>query len=113
MEHWFDGSGWNGKTAGYAVVTEDGSPITEFFHSPLTNNEMEYRGAVRAAEIAQPGDILYTDSQLVEGHVNKGWKINYEHLQVLYDQLIKLINAKNLTIKWIPRNQNKAGKVFE
>jgi ribonuclease HI len=114
MNLWFDGSGWNGKTAAFAVVAEDDSVLAkEFFHNPLTNNETEYMGAIKAAQLATTGDTLYTDSQLVEGHVNKGWKINFDHLQKLYDQLVVEIRNKKLTIVWVPRNQNKAGKVFE
>ena len=115
MNIWFDGSGWNGKTSGYAVVFEDPSFEHIIVIEPVnrTNNEMEYEGAIEAATHASPGDTLITDSQLVEGQVNRGWKINFEHLQILNDKLKPLLREKNLTIKWVPRNDNKAGKLFE
>lgn len=115
MKIYFDGSGWNGKTSSYAVVFEGHVRPHALVHyeTEKTNNEMEYLGAIAAAVIANNDDVLVTDSQLVEGHVNKGWKINFPHLKTLYNQLVAIMNDKKLTIVWVPRKDNLAGKVFE
>ncbi len=115
MKIFFDGSGWNGKTSGYAVVFEDGrrAPIVVRLHEKKTNNEMEYVGLIEALQHAQPGDALFTDSQLLVGHVTAGGKVNYAHLRPLVAEAKRLLAAKKVTLTWVPREENKAGKVFE
>lgn len=108
-----DGSGWNGERSAWAIILPDGRRIVEETEQKRTNNETEYLAAIRAVDDAQFGDEILTDSQLVEGQVNKGWKINHKHLRELHDTLIERMSPLNLTIRWIPREENKAGKIFE
>jgi ribonuclease HI len=108
-----DGSGWNGERSAWAVILPDGRRVIEETDQKRTNNETEYLAAIRAVDYAQSGDEILTDSQLVEGQVNKGWRINHKHLESLNATLVSRMKANNLTIRWIPRAQNLAGKIFE
>ena len=109
-----DGSGWNGLVS-RACVTDERGKVLDFHNSTKgeTNNEMEYHGVWRALLLAQEGDEIVTDSQLVHGQVVKGWKCNQPHLQVRRDACIDMLARKNVSLVWVPREQNVAGKVFE
>lgn len=114
MKIFFDGSGWNGKTSGYAVVFEDRrAPIVVRLLEKKTNNEMEYAGLLEALAHASDGDVLFTDSQLLVGQVLGGWKVNAVHLRPLVEKAKALVSAKRVTLVWLPREQNLAGKLFE
>ncbi len=115
MKIWLDGSGWNGKTSGYAVVFEDKTrpPIVVRLHEKKTNNEMEYAALIRALQESAPGDHLFTDSQLLVGHVTAAWKVNYAHLRPLVAEAKRLLAAKKVSLTWVPREKNNAGKIFE
>lgn len=115
MNIFLDGSGFNGKTSGYAVVFEGNvrAPIVVRLHENKTNNEMEYAALIRALQEAQTGDHLFTDSQLLVGQVTAGWKVNFAHLRPLVMDAKRLVVAKKVKLTWVPREKNKAGKVFE
>ena len=115
---WVDGSG-NTKPSAICKVIEtknhDGDGI-ELIISPKrwTNNEAEYRALISG--FLESGDaIIYTDSKLVEGQMNEGWKINDEKLKHLHNAAIdaRVIALGEKNVEWIPREQNKAGKVLE
>jgi ribonuclease HI len=115
MTLWVDGSGWDGKVSRYAIVWRSGSHHTYTTPEKHTNNEMEYMAIIGALEldITKDGDEILTDSRLIIGHLTLGWKRNFVHLQALYDKLTKLLQTKNVTIRWVPRNENRAGKLIE
>lgn len=115
MRIFFDGSGWNGRSSGYAVVFADSkkAPIVVRFSEKRTNNEMEYAGLLAALEHAAIGDELFTDSQLLVGQVLGGWKVNARHLKPLAEKAKALVLARRVTLVWVPREQNLAGKLFE
>ncbi len=115
MKIFLDGSGWNGKTSGYAVVFEGGTraPIVVRLSEKKTNNEMEYAGLLEALKHAESGDELFTDSQLLVGQVLGGWKVNAAHLKPLVEKAKAMVAAKRVTLVWVPREQNLAGKIFE
>jgi ribonuclease HI len=113
MSIWVDGSGWNGKRSAWLIVLEDGRKIRNEVDTQKTNNETEYLAAILATEYAEPGEVIYTDSALVVGQILHGWKINHEHLRTLNKELLKRLLVNDLILKWIPRAENKAGKVFE
>jgi len=115
MRIFFDGSGWNGRTSGFAVVFADSkkAPIIVRLSEKRTNNEMEYAGLLEALTHAQSGDELFTDSQLLVGQVLGGWKVNAVHLRPLVEKAKALVPAKQVTLVWVPREQNLAGKIFE
>ena len=115
MNKWYaDGSGWNGKTCAWAVVGPDGSKLTTTIGTEkLTNNECEYKAVIRAAEMALTGDTIYTDSQLVVKQVSGEYRCKVRHLQPLLQEVLLIKTLKHLLLKWVPREQNKAGKLFE
>jgi len=112
-----DGSGWSGKRCAYCVYfldrVFDGNPIINIIEEQHTNNEMEYIALIRALrEINEPHHI-FTDSQLVFGHVTLNWKVNSSHLLPLRDTAKSLLSEKGCVLSWIPREQNEAGRIIE
>jgi len=115
-EYWIDGGGWNGKTSKWCVVQEIGDKLFAYrgeTDQEQTGNYMEYQALLRALLKARGGDKIYTDSQLLEGHMTKGWKINFAHLRELKDKADSLIGEKDIKIVWVPREENKAGQILE
>ena len=78
----------------------------------FTNNEMEYKAAIFAAQNAEAGDTIRLDSELVCNQVNGNYKVKKGNLKP-HAELKKLMIEKSLKVLWIPRNQNKAGKALE
>ena len=72
MKIWIDGSGWNGRESKFAVVFEDGRIVQEATREKKTNNVMEYESLIKALESCKEGDEIFTDSQLLVGHVGDG-----------------------------------------
>ena len=78
--------------------------INRKFYGNRTSNEAEYLiliDALKAVKKAKPVEgvqiIIYTDSTLVEGQLNKAWKVNKAHLRPLVDEasaLLKETGAK-------------------
>lgn len=118
MEIWIDGSGFNGRYSKFAFVKDNGDRRVVKTHKDKTNNEMEYTALIEGIKEARGNTIIYTDSQLVAGQMNKGWKINHEHLEILNKTARELISelereGTRITIVWVPREENKAGKLLE
>jgi len=113
---WYaDGAGWDGSCSRYAVVRQDSRsyPTLKVEFGEFTNNEMEYKAAIYAAQNAEAGDTIKLDSELVCNQVNGNYKVRKGNLKPLHEKLKRLMLEKNLKIEWVPRNQNKAGKVLE
>lgn len=113
MKIWVDGSGYNGKISRYCILFEGSEPIIKVLKEKKTNNEMEYKALYEALRTAKGGETIYTDSQLVFGHLIKNWKQNYPHLREIAEKCKKLMTEKNINLVWIPREENKAGKILE
>jgi len=114
MKFYTDGSSTADVKSAYCVTNESGM-VLEHQESipPKTNNEEEYRGVIAALRLADIGDEILTDSKLVVEQVHGNWKVNFDHLKLLCNEAQHLMALKNATLKWIPREQNLAGKVFE
>ncbi|MBI4360625.1 reverse transcriptase-like protein [Candidatus Micrarchaeota archaeon] len=115
MKTFFDGSGWNGQTSAYTVVFEDKKrpPIIVRLHEKKSNNEMEYAALIEALENANDGDELVGDSQLVERQLSGQYQVKAENLKPLFEKAKALYESKNVSLKWVPREQNKAGQFLE
>jgi len=102
-----------GQKAKACVVFEDGDmKITEFDRG--TNNEMEYTALIHAlSDPRADRATIYTDSQLLVGQLTQGWKVNAEHLRPLNERARALLAQRKATLIWVPRGQNRAGKVLE
>jgi ribonuclease HI len=112
MKIYCDGSGFNGKVSKFGIITDEGKSSTMVFNQELTNNLMEYSGIVMAAIVASEGDEILSDSQLAVKQINGDWKCKEKSLYPLCRAASALIIGKNLSLKWIPREQNKADKVI-
>lgn len=108
-----DGSGWDGIETKYCVYIKGFTPYIYRHRIKRTNNEMEYLALMAGLEVANEGDIIFTDSQLTVNQIKLKWKCNYEHLRLLRDTCIKILKDKNVRIIWIPRSGNLAGKILE
>ena len=111
MKVWVDGSSkGNPGPAKANVVFENGEKISRDL-GKTTNNRAEYSALILALRTAASRGlddmIILTDSQLIDGHINKGWKV-YEN-QDLVDETKNLLRKfKRCRIVWISRDENKA-----
>jgi len=112
MKIYCDGSGFNGKSSKFGIITEKGMSASMVFQNNLTNNLMEYSGIVMAAIIASEGDEILSDSQLAVKQIKGEWKCKEKTLYPLCRAASELIQGKGLILKWIPREQNKADKII-
>lgn len=112
MKIWVDGSGWNGRGSALVIFPEGGKPIVKRFSDEYTNNEMEYRAVIEGLKIAQNGDEIFSDSQLVVYQASYKWKVKEKNLIPLHEEVLKLLDEKNVALTWIPREENKAGQLI-
>ena len=81
-----------------------------------SSNEAEYFGMIETLILAKPGDVIYSDSQLIVNQLKSGWKVKAENLKHYWQEAHDLIENKfngKIKIKWIPRTENKAGQILE
>ena len=111
MKIYCDGSGWNGKLSKFGIITDDGKHSTMIFPYPLTNNVMEYSSIILACIVAHENDEIFSDSQLAVNQIKGDWKTKDCSLFPLMQAAKSLIQGKHLSLRWIPRGQNKADKI--
>jgi ribonuclease HI len=109
-----DGSG--GTNSGYGFfVKETGESFYEK-KSDITNNQAEYLAIISVLKKfhnLQDEVIIYSDSKNTVSQLNHEFAINNEQLRSLAREAWELIpKFVNLKIKWIPRNENLAGKML-
>lgn len=116
MRYYTDGSSTIGVKSAYCVVNEKGMMLKKeesFAPNNKTSNEEEYRGVIAALKICNTGDEVLTDSQLVVNQINGLHKVKKKHLLTYRDEAKRLADEKQVLVKWIPREENLAGKIFE
>ncbi len=113
-----DGAGArpDGKGSGYAWIREDTGAKEVKRQDGLTNNQAEYFAVLAAIE-ALPNHAsaeVITDSDLVANQFNGSFKITSPKLLELLSRIREVITSKklNLTVSWVPREQNVAGKLL-
>ena|SRR2546422_7479984 len=115
MKIWIDGAGalLEGQKAKTCVVFEDGDVrVTE--HGRKTNNEMEYAALIAAlSDPRSDGATILTDSQLLVGQLTQGWRVKAENLKPPHSEARKLLGERRAALLWVPRGENRAGKVLE
>ena len=111
MKIYCDGSGFNGESSKFGIITEGGKQASFIFQGKLTSNVMGYCAVIFAGIVANEGDEILTDSQLAVNQINGLWKVKEKHLFPLRYAAHILLTGRNLTLKWIPRGQNKADKI--
>lgn len=104
MNYWADGG-----LRHICVTDEDGNVYLENITG--TNNENEYRAMIKALKLAQKGDTIFADSQLIVNQLTKNWKVHAVHLLPFYSEAMKLKSGIN--IEWVPRDENRAGWILE
>ena len=109
-----DGSG--GTKSGYGFfIKETGESFFEEKHG-ITNNQAEYLAIISVLKKYENHDgeiIIYSDSKNTVSQLNHDYAINNEQLRSLAREAWSLIaKFSNLTINWIPRNENLAGKML-
>lgn len=115
MKIWVDA---NPKIA--CFVTEVGYSECRPFATPKTNNEAEYEAVLFALETIKNMYYfeIYSDSKLVVNQLNRQWHIKKDNLRELAQKIWKHIAERNdrrgckVTFTWIPREENKAGKML-
>jgi ribonuclease HI len=108
MKIYIDGSS-NGK---YSFLIEETNIAKIFTKSNITNNQAEYLAVLEALKFTT-GDIeIYSDSKLVVNQLNHEWHIKEDDLRNLAVKIWKLIGNRKVSFAWIPREQNKAGKLL-
>lgn len=108
-----DGSG--GPNGGYGFfIKETGQSFYE--KSPeITNNQAEYKAIIFALKSVTPDNEIhiFSDSKNTVSQLNHEFAINNEQLRSLAQEVWVLIGKfPKITIQWIPRNQNIAGKML-
>jgi len=109
-----DGSG--GSSSGYGYfVKETGESFYEK-KPELTNNQAEYLAIISALNKFLDSDeeiTIFSDSKNTVNQLNHEFAINNEQLRNLARQAWKIMGKfSNLSITWIPRKENLAGKML-
>ena len=109
-----DGSG--GPNSGFGFfVKETGESFYEK-KSEITNNQAEYMAIISALKKFVDSDdevIIYSDSKNTVNQLNHEFAINNEKLRDLARESWVIIGKfSNLSIVWIPRKENLAGKML-
>jgi ribonuclease HI len=109
-----DGSG--GPNGGFGFfVKETGESFYEK-KPEITNNQAEYMAIISALKKFLDTDneiIIYSDSKNTVNQLNHEFAINNEKLRDLArDSWLIIGKFSNLSIVWIPRKENLAGKML-
>ena len=109
-----DGAG--GINSGYGFYVKDTGESFYEKKSNITNNQAEYLAIIAALKkFSQSNDevTIFSDSKNTVSQLNHEFSINNEQLRSLAREAWELIaKCHNLKIKWIPRNENLAGKML-
>ena len=79
-----------------------------------TNNVAEYRAILFGLHKYPEATEVCSDSQLVVKQLNGEYNVKQEHLRILRDRVLKRVKELKyeVTFTWVPREENKAGKVL-
>ena len=105
------------STTEYCLVLEGQEPHIVAYSARVTNNVGEYQAVIEAVKLALSlklkDALILTDSQLVVNQVNGMWECRQPHLLPLMDKARELLKGSNITLAWLPREENLAGRVLE
>lgn len=113
MKLYTDGGGYNGKVSRACVVFDNGRVLEYTTPQKKTNNEMEYIALILGLENCSQGSTIYSDSQLVVNQVKGLYAVRSQNLMGFHSKACKLVDLKRASVQWVPREQNKAGKLIE
>ena len=105
------------STRELCYIIEDEEPVVIEYPYAVTNNVGEYRAVIQALKAAPNYKLdiqVITDSLLVVNQVSGIWKRRKAELIPLCDIIQRvLVVCPYITLSWIPREINLAGKVLE
>ena len=109
-----DGSG--GTNSGYGYFVKETGESFYGKKSDLTNNQAEYLAIISVLNkyVDSNEEItIFSDSKNTVNQLNHEFAINNEELRNLARQAwVKIAKFSNLTIVWVPRKENLAGKML-
>jgi len=109
-----DGSG-DGRF-GYVAMSQDNLETIDakvVREEGITNNCAEYKAVILALRTFPNEDLkIYSDSQLVVNQLNHVWHIKSDNLRKLALLVWDLAKDRKVEFVWVPRKQNKAGKLL-
>ena len=108
MKVYIDGSG-NGK---YGFFIEETNEAKVFTKPNITNNQAEYLAVLEAIKATTGNIEICSDSKLVVNQLNHEWHIKEDSLRNIAVEIWKLVGNRKVSFIWIPREQNKAGKLL-
>jgi ribonuclease HI len=111
LKVWIDGSSkGNPGPASASIAFEDGEKAAKYLGT-TTNNRAEYEALILALRTASERGIddltVLTDSRLIDGHINKGWKVN-ENQDLVNEARVLLRKFKHSEVLWVSREKNRA-----
>ena len=109
-----DGSG--GPNSGFGFFVKETGESFYKKEPNITNNQAEYMAIIAVLKkLTDSKDEIniYSDSKNTVSQLNHEYAINSSELRTLAMEAWNLISKyPNLKIKWIPRNENLAGKML-
>ena len=114
-----DGAGRrpDGTGSGYAWLNRATGRQQVKWEDGLTNNQAEFRALLYALETRPMGTEvkIHSDSQLLVAQFQKDWTVKNPELEDLLLQAREIIRERHLTVtlSWVPRDRNPAGKLLE
>ena len=109
-----DGSG--GPDSGYGFFVKETGESFYKKEPNITNNQAEYMAIIAVLKkfTGSKDEInIYSDSKNTVSQLNHEYAINSSELRTLAMEAWNLISKyPNLKIRWIPRNENLAGKML-
>lgn len=109
-----DGSGGSNAGFGY-FIKETGESFYEK-KLEITNNQAEYLAIISVLKKFEKSNeeiTIYSDSKNTVNQLNHEFAINNDKLRTLAQEAWAIMGKlSNLSIKWIPREENIAGKML-
>lgn len=109
-----DGSG--GPDSGFGFFVKETGESFYQREPGITNNQAEYKAIIAALKkfLGTEDEILiYSDSKNTVSQLNHEFAINNAQLRELAMEAWQLVGKyRNLQIRWIPRQENLAGKML-
>lgn len=99
------------QSSSILVANHAGTTIYEEQIGNKTNNEAELTAILRCLQLYPQKRVkIYSDSQLAVNLSNGLYGTKIPHLAILVAQIKE---QGNFEIKWVPREENLAGRVFD
>ena len=109
-----DGSG--GSNSGFGFFVKETGESYYKKEPNITNNQAEYTAIIMVLKkfLDHDNEVnIYSDSKNTVSQLNHEYAINNDQLRTLAMEAWNLMGKySNLKIKWIPRNENLAGKML-